>query len=271
MTAGPGTFEPVNRVEEQLVAAATGDAAQQKAFERFILDETLYAATPEARPEGTFVAEAGTTLDLITITLDDGRTATPLFTSPQRIYETFGEVGSVGIRGRVLFEMIRANPALLNPGQAYGVLWEPETLSGLIGLPVERVLKKATQVTLGSPADPPHDLVQRLRTALSAVPQVQAAWLALAVWPDTQEEAWYLDVRTASPDHESIRRALPPAVEDADMQGRFLDMVINPTGQGEGIGIPLVGPGGAGPWPGPAGQPPKAASGQKDWLKRLLG
>jgi len=270
MTADPGTFVPVNRVEEQLVAAATGNAAQQKAFERFILDETLYAATPEARPEGTFVAEAGTSLDLITITLDDGRIATPLFTSPQRIYETFGEVGSIGIQGRVLFEMIRANPTWLNPGHAYGVLWEPETLSGLIDLPVERVLKEATQITLGSPADPPHDLVQRLRAALSAVPQVQAAWLALAVWPDTQEEAWYLDVRTASPDHEPIRRALPPAVEGADMQGRFLDMVINPAGQGEGIGIPLV----ERPQPGPrprTEQPPQTASGRKSWLRRLLG
>ncbi len=264
MRADPGTFEPVNRVEEQLVAAATGDAAQQKAFERFILDETLYAATPEARPEGSFVAEAGTSLDLITISLDDGRIATPVFTSPHRIYETFGDVGSVGIQGRVLFEMIRANPALLNPGQAYGVLWEPETLSGLIGLPVERVLKEATQISLGSPAEPPHDLIQRLGTALSAVPQVQAAWLALAVWPDTQEEAWYLDVRTASPDHEPIRRALPPAVEGADMQGRFLDMVINPAGQGDGIGIPIVGPSSAGPRP-------LAASGRKSWLRKLFG
>lgn len=269
MSAGPGTFEPVNRVEQQLVAAATGDAAQQKAFERFILDETLYAATPEPGPEGSFVAGAGTSLGLITITLDDGRTATPLFTSPHRIYETFGEVGSVGIQGRVLFEMIRANPAWLNPGHAYGVLWEPETLSGLIGLPVERVLKEATQITLGNPADPPHDLVQRLRTALAAVPQVQAAWLALAMWPGTQEQAWYLDVRTSSADHEPIRRALPAAVEGADMQGRYLDMVINPAGQAEGIGIPIVEPSNSGPRP-KAGKPLEAASDRRGWLKKLF-
>lgn len=268
--AGAGTFEPVNRVEEELVAAATGDRDQQKAFERFILDETLYVATPNPRPEGTFVAETGTSLDLMTIGLDDGRTATPVFTSPQRIYETFGEVGSVGIQGRVLFEMIRANPAWLNPGHAYGVVWEPETLSGLIGMPVERTLEAATPITLGSPSDPPHDLVRRLTTALAAVPQVDAAWLALALWPQTEEEAWHLDVRTSSPDHDPIRRALTPAVEGADMQGKVLDMVINPAGRAEGVGIPIVEPSSAGPRPG-ASQKPQPASGGKSWLKKLFG
>ena len=264
MPAEARAFEPVNRVEQQLIAAATGDKAQQRAFERFILDEILYAATPEAQPEGSFVAEAGTSLALITIRLEDGRIATPVFTSPHRIHETFGEVGSVGIQGRALFEMIRANPAWLNPGHAYGVLWEPETLSGLIGLPVERVIKEATQITLGSPADPPHDLVGRLKTALAAVPQVEAAWLALALWPATQEEAWYLDVRTSSADHEPIRRALPAAVDGADMQGKVLDMVINPAGQAEGIGIPIVERSNSGPGARPS-------AGRKSWLKRLLG
>jgi hypothetical protein len=264
MSAEAGAFEPVNRVEQQLIAAATGDKSQQKAFERFILDEILYAATPEAQPEGSFVAEAGTSLALITIRLEDGRIATPVFTSPHRIHETFGEVGSVGIQGRVLFEMIRANPAWLNPGHAYGVLWEPETLSGLIGLPVQRVIKEATQITLGSPANPPHDLVGRLKTALAAVPQVEAAWLALALWPATQEEAWYLDVRTSSADHEPIRRALPAAVDGADMQDKVLDMVINPAGRDEGVGIPIVERSNSGPRPTPSAD-------RKSWLKRLLG
>lgn len=134
-TTDVSAFEPVNKVEQHLLAAATGDPAQQMAFERFILDETLYVATPETFAEGTVVADAGTSIDLITIRMDDGRIATPVFTAPPRIFEMFGEVGSVGIQGRVLFEMIRANPVWLNPGQVYGIVWEPETLSSLIGRP----------------------------------------------------------------------------------------------------------------------------------------
>ena len=269
MTADAGAFEPVNMVEQQLVAAATGDAAQQKAFERFVLDEILYVATPEPQPEGTFVADAGTTIDLITISMEDGRIATPVFTSQRRIYEAFGEVGSIGIKGRALFEMIRANPAWLNPGNAYGVLWEPETLFGLIGLPVERVIKEATQIMLGSPADPPHDLVRRMKASLAALPQVEAAWLALAMWPATQEQAWYLDVRTSSADHEPIRRALPAAIDGADMQGKFLDMVVNPAGQDEGIGIPIIVPANSGPRP--KSGPPSPAVAKTSWLKKLFG
>lgn len=237
-----GAFEPVNMVERQLIAAANGGLDQQKAFERFILDETLYAATPEVPAEDTVSFSQGESLRLLNVPLNDGRHAAAVFTSPQRVAEAFGEVGYVGIQGRILMEMIRATPAVLNPGQAYGVVWEPESLSAMLGLPVEHVVRKDTQIMLGVPADPPTELIGRLRSAFAAVPGIDAAWLALAAWPETQTESWYLDVRAPETERESIRLALPKAIEGADMGGRHLDMVINPAGQTDGVGIAIVEP-----------------------------
>jgi hypothetical protein len=241
--AGPPALVPVNMVEQQLVAAANGSDEQRKAFERFILDETLYVATPEAPAEESVTVSQGESIRLLNVLLDDGRQAAAVFTAPQRVAEAFGEVGAIGIQGRILFEMIRATPAVLNPGQTYGVVWEPDTMAAMLGLPAERLLTKETKITLGVPADPPMELIERLRTVFTTVPEVKVAWLALAAWTETGTQSWYLDVRTSATDHEPIRRALPGAVEGADMHGRPLDMVINPLGQSDGLGIVIVEPG----------------------------
>ncbi|RYE77020.1 MAG: hypothetical protein EOP19_23550 [Hyphomicrobiales bacterium] len=257
----PPTFEPVNMVEQQLMAAANGDAQAQKAFERFILDETLFVATPEAPAEETSgVIQADTAVKLLNVPLNDGRQAAAVFTSPQRVYEAFGEVGYIGLQGRILFEMIRQGPAALNPGQSYGVIWEPESLSGMLGLPVERVIQKETQLMLGYPADPPVELIQRLEASLSTVSGVEAVWLALAMWPEDQSQTWYLDVRTHSPDREPIQRALGVAVEGADLKGRPIDMAVRSPAEPEGAGIVVIAPKGL------ASPPAK-----KGWLSKLFG
>ena len=238
--ASMSEFEATNMVEQQLVAAANGSLDQQRAFEKFIVDETLFVATPEVHPEGMVTLQADTKVQLFNVQLNDGRQAAAVFTSPQRVGETFGEVGYMGIKGRTLFEMIRAQPAVLNPGQPYGVVWEPESMAAMLGLPRERVVQKDTQIMLGIPADQPTELIDRLRAAFSTIPQVDAAWLALAVWPETQEQSWYLDVRTTTSDHEPIRRALPAAIDGVDLKGHPLDMVLNPTEHSEGTGINIV-------------------------------
>lgn len=254
------TFEPVNMVERQLVAAANGDTEAQKAFERFILDETLFVATPDMpQGEGYRTLEADTTVRLLNVTLQDGRQAAAIFTSRERVHEAYGAVGYLALKGRDLFEIIRTGPAVLNPGQSYGVVWEPETLSAMLGLSLERVIAKETQVMLGSPADPPLDLIERLRTHLPTAPGIRAAWLALAMWPAEQSSGWYLDVRTTDGDRKTVQKALQAALDGADTKGLPLDMIIDTGGQGDGVGIPIIKP----------TQPaPPAKSGL---LKRLFG
>ena len=259
--ASPPVFEPVNMVEQQLIAAANGDAQAQKAFERFILDETLFLATPEApEQEESRVLETDTTVKLLNVPLDDGRQAAAVFTSPQRVYEAFGEVGYMGLQGRALFEIIRAGTAVLNPGQLYSVVWEPDAMAAMLGLPVQRVIQKDTRLMLGSPAEPPLDLIDRLKEAFAGVPGVEAAWLGLAVWPEDQTQTWYLDVRTDSPDRDPIQRALGTAMDGADLKGRPVDMIVKPTRDADGVGIVLIAPTG-----------PTASPRKKGWLGKLFG
>jgi hypothetical protein len=251
-------FEPVNMVERQLVAAANGNADQQKAFDKFVLDETIYVATPEAHSEGMVTLQADTKVQFLNVPLNDGRQAAAVFSSPQRIWEAFGEVGYLGIQGRALFEIIRTQPAVLNPGQAYGVVWEPAAMAAMLGLPMERTVQKETRIMLGVPSDPPTELIERLKIEFAAIPQVEAAWLALAVWPESQEQAWYLDVRTASAEHDPIRRILPKVVDGVDLKGHPLDLVINSVGEPDGTGISIV-------------APYRASSPKKGLIARLFG
>jgi hypothetical protein len=79
-----GQLQPVNMVEQQLVVAAHGTTEQQIAFERFILEETLYVATPDAQPERMVTLAQGTKLQLLNVKLHDDRLATAVFTAPQR-------------------------------------------------------------------------------------------------------------------------------------------------------------------------------------------
>lgn len=199
-------------------------------------------ATPDAQPEGAATLAPGTKLQLLNVTLQDGRMATAVFTAPERAAGTFGEVGYIAMQGRTLFEMIRQNPAMLNPGHGYGVVWEPSNLTAMLGLPVERVIEKATQVMLGSPAQPPTQLIDRLKDIFGAMPEVDAAWLAIAAWADRTEQTWYLDVRSSAADHDPIRRALSQAIEGADLQGRPVDMVIKSAGGAASIGITIKAP-----------------------------
>jgi hypothetical protein len=141
------------------------------------------------------------------------------------------------MQGRALIDMIRERPAILNPGHDYCVVWEPDNLARMLGLLSERIVERGTKVMLGSPANPPEEFITRLTQAFGAIPEVESAWLALAAWPSEQTQSWYLDVRTDAIDHEAIRRALPPIVEGADLQGKPVDMIINPAGGAKGTGI----------------------------------
>jgi hypothetical protein len=233
-------FEPLNAVEAQLIAAGDGDAAARAAFERALADATLYVATPEPAAEGERTLAQGETLKLLSVQLNDGREATAIFTAQERIAPFFGDgVGYAALPGKLLFEMIHADPAILNPGQVYGVVWEPDTLAAMAGLAVQRTLAKNTQVMLGSPSNHPTDLLAKLKQAFEPMEDIQAAWLALAFWPETNTQAWYLDVRSdANPD--PIRRALANVTAQADLAGRPLDMVIQPTSKSAGTGLIVI-------------------------------
>lgn len=239
---GPEGFFPLNDLEALLVRAA-GDPAQRPAFARALLEATLYAATPDDdQREGERLLRRGEQVALSMAPLADGTAATAAFTAPERVAQAFGSgTRYLAMRGRDLLELAAANPLMLNPGLEFGVLWSPDDLAAMLGRPVERTIERETGVLLGSPRERPEDLLGRLARAFGPEPEIRAAWLALARWPDRDAFAWYLDVRTLMP-RERLALILGQALEGADFRGLPLDLTTRPPGDPEGTGIPVVEP-----------------------------
>jgi hypothetical protein len=232
-------FEPLNELERLLMQAAT-DEDQRTAFTRALLEAPLYAVSPDELPEGDQVLLAEARVSLAMVPLEDGGSATAVFTAAERVGQVYGpDVHALGMKGADLIAMVIERPLLLNPGLSYGVLWSPQDLTLLLGRPVSRTLGADTTVLLGSPSERPDDLLMRLAEAFQPEPAIEAAWLALAQWPSQGEFAWYLDVRTRL-SHDQVNALLARAVEGADLQGKHLDMRISPPGGEPGTGLPVV-------------------------------
>lgn len=237
----PLPFVPLNDLEALLVRAAS-DADQRPAFTRALLEAQLYAITPDAGPEGERIAPADTRISLVMVALEDGSAATAVFTAAERVAQVHGAgTHYIGMLGRDLLGMVAERPVLLNPGLSYGVLWGPEELAMLLGRPVSRTIEHETTVMLGTPSERPDDLIMRLAEAFHPERGVQAAWLALAQWPEQNEFAWYLDLRSDLP-HDRLNTLLARALDGADLVGKHLDMRVSPPGGEPGAGIAVVEP-----------------------------
>jgi hypothetical protein len=133
MADGPpanDSFEPENELEHRLLAAAQGGPNEGLAFEAAMLGLNLYAATPQPMEFGEL--RSGQKVDLISVTLPDGRRATALFTSTDRLAVTFPHAGYVGAPGRNLVGMVRANSVVLNPGHPHAIAWSPEAIETIL-------------------------------------------------------------------------------------------------------------------------------------------
>lgn len=228
----PAPFVPVNALERLLMAAASGGPEARKAFEAALLTEPLYAATPDKD-------DAGDVVTLLSVEHRGALRATALFTAAERAASVFGpKVRTVSWPGRTLLEMVAENPAVLNPGQPYGVAWGPEAINGLIGAPV--VPQAARMPTsLAVPANPPKGMVEGLQTVLRAEPGIQAAWLALAKWMDDDEPGFHLDVRVRD-GGPYVPALVNKALEGVDIADIRFDVIALSPSDRPGIGLEIV-------------------------------
>jgi len=231
-TAAPTPFMPVNTLERLLMAAASGGPEERKAFEAALLTEPLYAATNDKD-------EAGDVGTLLSVEHRGALRATALFTAAERAAGAFGpKVRTVTWPGRTMLETVAENPAVLNPGQPYGVAWGPEAISALIGAPV--VPQEARMPTsLAVPASAPKGMVEGLQKVLGAEPGIQAAWLALAKWMDDDQPGFHLDVRVRD-GGPYVPALVNKALEGVDIANvRFDVIALSPSGR-PGIGLEIV-------------------------------
>jgi len=235
---GTSDFQAQNVLERALMAAPV-DPAARPAFVQLVLKSELYVATPEAPPAARDrMLERDEMVNFFTVAGPDGTPLPALFTSEARVAEVFGGgTGYMRFNGATLLEMVAADGAVLNPGLDYGVHWSAADLATMLGRPVRRVIDKDTNVLLGSPAAPPDALIRDLAALFREDGRIEQAWLALAHWP-TGGPAWYLDVRS-NVDPEEVNAVLGEVIGRSDLEGLSLDIVINPPGGADGIGIQI--------------------------------
>ena len=225
---------PRNDLEKLLVAATT-DAAQRNVFLQAVLTSTLCALTDQKVPADLSSADPHTAFKILGVQAPDGKPATPVFTAAERVTETFPGMFPICLQGGLLLTRMRGQRVVLDPGQPYGVTWNPDELDQLLG--VERTASIA-DVQFTAPEKPPEALVSKLKEALSAVPEIKGAWLALAYWPTQREWAWFLEVHTDA-QHQALETIIDAATRSVDMQGKAMDTSFLPPDAPPGKGITL--------------------------------
>lgn len=228
----PAPFMPLNPLERLLMAAASGGDDAKKAFEAALLTEPLYAATPDGD-------DAGDVVTLLSVEHRGALRATALFTAAERAASVFGpKVRTVSWPGRELLTTVAENPAVLNPGQPYGVAWGPEAINTLIGAP--NVPQEARMPTsLAVPANPPAGMVEGLKTVLGAEPGIQAAWLALAKWMDDDQPGFHLDVRVRD-GGPYVPALINKALAGVNLTNVRFDVIALSPSERPGIGLEIV-------------------------------
>jgi hypothetical protein len=220
---------PKNDLEKLLVAAAE-NADHRPDFIKALRSSELCAITDK---EGS--TQAGGGAKVMGLKAPDGLPAVPMFTSPERVAETFGAgTPFFCARGEVLLDVARKSRVVFDPGQPFGFIFSPEDLDHILG--VERVIDSPMNAQFSMPKEIPQQLVEHLKVAFAAESGIKGAWLALAYWPDTKETAWYLDVRTKL-DRAQVKALLRDVATNSDMLGKPMDVVVKDPSESPGIGL----------------------------------
>ncbi len=237
--AAPSRFVPSNPLEEALVRAVQ-DPAARSAFTALALQSELLVATPEAPERGEHrTLESDETISILNIRADNGASYPAVFTSEARLMECFGAgAGFMALKGDALLAMIADTGAWLNPASDCGVMWAADDIAAMLGQPVTRTVQQDTQVMLGEPHQRPEQLIANLTAALAEIPQVDAAWLALAHWPAQDEWGWFLDIRADVPGDQIVPQ-FADAFDNNAGQGKAIDIRVQSIASPPGIGIRL--------------------------------
>ena len=225
------TFEPVNDLERQLMAAAD-DPSARAAFMHALLEQPLFVITegpPPAVTRGETVS-AGETIESRLIDID-GTQHQPIFTSPQRIASfVTTRVGTMGMAGRDLLTIVRGTPLVLNPGAAYGKLFTvmelDSILDGTIFQPKRSLDVGGKQILLGQPSVHPRHLLEPLRACFDRFAgDVTAAYLAHAFIPGTDGRPHTLIGIDTSGDYPAISAAAGAVITGLAKPDEIVDLL----------------------------------------------
>jgi hypothetical protein len=203
-------FNPENRLEESLVAAAS-DPASRPDFYRQLIASDIFVIddAPAPAAHGTHTLEAGHTLNIRPMEMN-GESYLPVFSSVTRLQAAIREeVSYLGMNALEFMKITSGARLLLNPGSDYGKELLPEEVAsiidGSIWTPAESyTVPRETKILIGQPARYPDELVAVLTRVFEKNKSVERAFVAHFHNPATDEKPHTLVAIDAKDDWDDV-------------------------------------------------------------------
>ncbi len=184
------SFVAENDLERALMRATSDANARPEFYRQLLLSNLTVIGEVEGHAKGTGSLPGSGTLTSgqnvrLTQIQSGGRSGIPVFSSLTRL-QTYArkEVPYLALNGRALFQMTKGALLVLNPGSQYGKELLPEEIANLIApVPQQVTIDAPTDVLIGQPAVYPHALVDGLKSAFAARPDVLTAYLIQIAFP----------------------------------------------------------------------------------------
>lgn len=209
---------------DELIEQAVEDPSKEAGLFALLLETTLYVHAPK-KP-------IGAKLSLIQFKTPIGVMAIPVFTDKGKAdFAGRGNVRIIAIQGRQLFSATAGANIVINPNDAWCILYPEEIRTLLEGGTLARSpgnihIKEGLQL---EPAQNPNpELVKIIEESLAPIEQAMDAWLTEAEDGERVSTTRYVVVVAAhSSHHERIARSLTLALSNARISiGKIVDITF---------------------------------------------
>jgi hypothetical protein len=195
---------PSNAVERTLAAACAGEVTDERLFDS-LAEAELWVPLPED------AVESNDRRTLPVMMIDNARYVA-VYTSEEQFKRCAGEYSCAVTPGRAFARTLPPELGLaVNPGGELGLPIPPAGVQAIRG--AETPVDAGTEIRLGDPAEEPHALLDALRAAFAAVPEIVRARRAWAQFGDNPA-GLLLGIELA-PDDDRARRSTLDAVNTA--------------------------------------------------------
>jgi hypothetical protein len=167
------------------------------------------------------------------IRLSDGREATALFTSLERVKVVFGDEEPMAMRGLHALQIMAEGTLALNPGAPGGLILGPRDIAAILnGIGDAR---PGTRTPAGLDLSVP----DREPTVLIDRPGVEAVWIARTTARDTGAKGLLIDVRSTLPFVE-VRTRVEQAAAGLNTEGEALELSVSLPGGEDGVALKVL-------------------------------
>ncbi|MBE9115424.1 enhanced serine sensitivity protein SseB C-terminal domain-containing protein [Lusitaniella coriacea LEGE 07157] len=222
--------EPQNELDNSLAKAAI-DPAHRPQFYRDFLQSNIYFIKESSTSEREFRIQP--------IEIEE-KSYLPIFSSLDRLQEAVnGEIGYIAINAREFLEIIEGAEVVLNPASDYGKEFTQQEIQSILDGSLwqsteDYVVREATEVYLGQPANYPRELVELLTHLFQRRDRVKKAYLAHFFDPQQDENPHTLIALEVNSEWEEVIAEAGLVAKEIEIPDPPLDF-IQITGAGGGL------------------------------------